>query len=347
MPARVISKSIKQPKPVKQTKTQKPKANRSVKLFEELEFISVVFDKSGTPQQQHCCFNNGRLTASNNVISAGIRTDVDLNSRPHIMHLLEAIRNCPTEFAMTQVDPGKLFVKADKFSAAIPCLPEESPGFAPDAPCAAVSDAIKAGMDIAAPFSKEDAKKVILGSVLLRQNSLISTDAVVIMEVWHGMNLPTLLLPKSFISAVLDTDKSLKELGFSNNSVTFFYDDNSWVKTQLYEEAYPNIDNILNVACNPQPLPIGFYKALVAIEPFSKSGNVYFGENCLQSHRDKGEGAVFDVPGIHFGPCFNIKQLKRIESCIKVVDFYSNNYAMFFGEANSIKVRGALMGVRA
>jgi len=341
MPARVISKSIKQPKPDKPTKTQKPKANRSVKLFEELEFISVVFEKTGTPQQQHCCFNNGRLTASNNIISAGIRTDVDLNSRPHIMHLLEAIRNCPTEFAMTQVDAGKLTVKADKFSATIPCLPEESPGFAPDAPCAAVSDAIKVGLDVVAPFSKEDAKKVILGSGFLKANTVISTDGAVILEHWHGFNLPSLIIPKACISAVLDIKKPLAKLGFSNTSVTFFFDDDSWIKGQLYNENWPDTDKILNVKSNPQPLPVGFYKALVSIEPFSKSGNVYFGENCLQSHRDKGEGAVFDVPGIHFGPCFNIKQLKRIEQHMQLVDFYSHNYAIFYGD----KTRGVLGGV--
>lgn len=340
MPPKVISEAK------HKKRTQKAKANKSVKLFEELDFISVVFESKGNPSQQHACFNNGRLTASNGIISAGIKTDVDINARPHIMQLLEAIRNCPAEFAMTQIDEGRICVKADKFTANVNCLPEELAGYAPDSPCAAISDGLKTGFDIIAPFAVEGAKKIILGAVLLRKGSMISTDSIVILEAWHGLDLPELLLPKSFISAVMDCKKSVSKLGFSDNSVTFFHEDESWFKSALHNETYPNVDAILNVQSNPVELPEGFYKALLAIEPFSK-GSVYFGDGCLQSHRDKNEGAVYEVPGVQFGPCFNIKQLRRIESCITTIDFYSYNYAIFYGKVNGANVRGAIMGVRA
>lgn len=325
---------------IKPKKTVKPKGNKSVALFEELDFISVVCNKD-IPSSQFACFNNGRLTATNNKITAGIKTDVDITARPQITQLLEAIRNCPAEFAMTQIDAGKIFVKSGKFTATIPCLPEELPGYTPDAPCAPISDALKDALEIVAPFSMEGAKKVILGSGFIKKGSVTSTDGEIILESWHGIDLPQLIIPKSFISAILESKKPLARFGFSNSSVTIFFEDNSWIRTQLHNEQWPDTDKILNVVANPIPLPEGFYKALIAIEPFSKTGNVYFGEGCLQSHRDKSEGAVYEVPGVKFGPCFSIKQLKRIEPFMSKVDFYSQNYAIFYGD----KTRGVLGGV--
>jgi hypothetical protein len=138
----------------------------------------------------------------------------------------------------------------------------------------------------------------------------------------------------------------LKAFGYSTNSCTFWFEDDSWVKTQLYEESWPDVDRILNVACKPEPLPKGFYEALLNIEPFSNGKEsekvVYFENGALQSHRDKAEGACCEVPGIQHGPAFNIKRLRRIEHCVETVDFYSHNAMYAFGP----NVRLALMGVR-
>jgi hypothetical protein len=162
-------------------------------------------------------------------------------------------------------------------------------------------------------------------------------------QAYHGINLPEMVLPKSFVAALLNVGKEVVQFGYSGTSCTIWFVDGSWVKTQLYAESWPDLNKILNVKSNPVALPEGFYKALNAIQPFSKSGNVYFENGCLRSHRDLSEGASYEVD-VMKGPCFNIKELKRVESFIDTIDFYSHNAAYFFSKDNT--VRGAVMGVR-
>jgi hypothetical protein len=178
---------------------------------------------------------------------------------------------------------------------------------------------------------------------------MVATDTAVMLEFWHGISLPTLILPKALVTVILNTDKKLKQFGYSENSCTFYYEDDSWIKTQTYAEPWPNVDVILNKPSKPEPLPVGFYDALRNIKPFSEGKDlqktVYFVDGALQSHRDKCDGAVCEVPGVRHGPAFNIKRLERIEHCVELVDFYSSSAAFFFSKCG--KIRGCLMGVSA
>jgi len=241
---------------------------------------------------------------------------------------------------------GRLSIKSGAFSCFVPCWHEGMPALEPDPASWPISDSLKIGFEMISGFTVDnDKKKIVETSLLLQANSMIATDSAVMLEFWHGIDLPTMTIPKTFVSAIMNTKKSLKAFGYSGNSCTFWFEDDSWIKTQLYEESWPDVSLILNKDCKPEPLPEGFYEALKNIEPFSEGKDtekcVYFVDGALQSHRDKIEGAVCEVPGIKHGPAFNIKRLKRIEHCIQTVDFYSHNVMYFYGAG----VRGALAGV--
>jgi len=326
---------------------KQPKKSKSKEgLIAALQFISVAQKNEGDrPYETHCILHNNTAMAFNGILTAGCKITEELNICPHTYKLIAALERTTKDISITELE-GRLSVKSGAFSAFVPCWHEGIPSLAPDPPLAAISDSLKSGFEMISGFTVDnDKKKIVECSILLQANSMIATDGACMLEFWHGIDLPVCILPKTFVSAVMNTKKALKAFGYSGNSCTFWFEDDSWIKSQLYSEEWPDISKIFK-DCNPEPLPAGFYDALRNIEPFSLGKEaekvVYFYDGQLQSHRDKSEGAICEVPGIKHGPAFNIKRLKRIEHCIQTVDFYSSNCAFFFGAG----VRGALMGVR-
>lgn len=317
-------------------------------LINALRFISVAqIDKADSPYKTHCILHNGFALAYDGMITAGCKIEETLEICPHTYRLIDALERTAKEVSITELD-GKLSIKSGAFSAFVPCWHEGMPNLAPDPAIAPISDTLKIGFDMISGFTvNNDKKKIVECSILLQENSMVATDTAVMLEFWHGISLPTIVLPKAFVTAIMNTDKTLKAFGYSGNSCTFWFEDDSWIKTQLYDEAWPDVKPILNKPCNPEPLAKGFYEALRNIEPFSEGTEVnkvvYFYEGQLQSHRNKDEGACCEVKGLRHGPAFNIKRLKRIEHCIETVDFYSSSAAFFFSKCG--KVRGCLAGV--
>jgi hypothetical protein len=133
-------------------------------------------------------------------------------------------------------------------------------------------------------------------------------------------------------------------LGFSAGSVTFWFEDGSWIRTQQYQEKWPNTDRVLNVASDPSPIPPTFYHGLDAVAPFVEDNRVYFGENLLCTHYEGNSGASYEVEGLPNGPIFNLKYLRIIEPHVKSIDFVGvEGTSFFFGD----KIRGAIMQIAA
>ena len=326
------------------------KSKTSEGLLAALNFISVaqVKAESDLPWKNHCILHNKEALAYDGILTAGCKITEELEIAPHTYKLIAALERTTKDVSITELE-GKLSVKSGPFQAHVPCWHEGMPSLTPDPPLCGITDVLRTGFDMISGFTVDnDKKKIVETSLLLQANSIVATDSAVMLEYWHGINLPTCVLPKIFVSAIMNIKKPLKAFGYSGNSCTFWFEDDSWLKTQLYEEQWPDVSLILNKECKPEPLPAGFYEALKNIEPFSEGKEaekvVFFYDDCLQSHRDKSQGAVCEVPGVKHGPAFNIKRLKRIEHCIETVDFYSHNATFFFSKDGL--TRGAIMGVR-
>jgi len=327
------------PKKVKEVDNQIQVQNNT--LFQAIDFISEIAKDKGAAQQTNCVIKDGIAVHSNGMTAMGYPIGDLPDCNPHTLNLLSALKLCNNkETSMTLLE-NKLVIRSGGFSATIECLPD-MPTIEPDPPIVPLGQAFTEALGQVSPFSAEGAKKVVLASILAKGGCVASSDSIVITQAYHGCDLPEMVLPKSFVTAILNSGKVITQFGYSGNSCTIWFADNSYIRAQLYAESWPDIDKILNVPSKPQPLPEGFFKAVSAIQPFSKSGNVYFEDGCLRSHRDLSEGASFECVGIQKGPCFNIKELKRVESFMKTVDFYSHNCAYGFG--NNIRV--AVMGVR-
>lgn len=323
-------------------KTDAP--NPAASLLAALKFIAVAQKKSGTVQQQFSVISGNWAAASNGVLTVATKVEEDLSACPHTYQLIDALSKVGEELAITQLSPTSLAVVSGAFRALIPCVGFGDVGITgPDERCAVIDDRIKAAFEAVLPLATDGAQHAHLAAVLLQSGSAVATNGHVLAEYWHGIDLPPMLIPKASAVAILKAGKALTGFGYSGPSATFWFEDDSFIKTQLFAEQFPNYQPLFNCeGLNPWPVPDEFYKAVRSIESFSRSGVVYFENGMLASNEQETEASTYKIEGLPEGMGFNAKYLLMVESSFKNVHFdEQSNKAFFFGE----NVRGVLMGI--
>lgn len=293
-------------------------------LLEAISFLSCITKDIGSPFETHIFLHDKVCTAYNGTLSAGILIEEEIVAAPHNSILRNALSKCGEGYTLS-IDGTKITVKSGKFKAVVPCI---DPGILyspfPDPVVAIIDDRLKTALACIEIIKPEpNAEKVHLLTFLLNGASVISTDGKLIIECWHGIDLPTIAIPKIIIPVILAHSKKLTQFGFSETSVTFYFEDKSWIKSQLYPQEYPTdtVMNVLNKNSNPSPISVDFYKGLEAVASFSENGSVYFERDKICSHKVEEQGATYDVPGLPKGPIYTAKYLSMIKQFAEKIDF--------------------------
>ncbi len=329
-------------KRARRSKRGEPSAAAS--LINALKFISVTQKKAGSVGQQHCMISGHWAAASNGILTAASPVEEDLTACPHTLQFAEALLKCGEELNITQLSANTLSVKSGAFKALIPCVDFAELNISgPDERVASIDDRIKQAFEAVSMLATDGAQQAHFAGVLLQAGTAVATNGAALLEYWHGLDLPPgLLIPKASAVAIAKAGKPLEGFGFSPSSATFYFEDGSFIKTQLFSERYPNYQPIFPTDCNPWPLPEGFFTAVHAIENFSRNGVVYLDENVVSSHEHETEASTYQIEGLPHGMAFNSKYLTMLEHAFNKAEFRKEeNRVIFFGE----NMRGALMGV--
>lgn len=325
---------------------KRPKVKSSSALLQSLKIINTILSDEGRPQETHVRLQDNWAVAHNGVLGIGEKIAEDLYACPNAHTLEAALAKCGESLSITQLEQ-KLSITSGKFRALVPCLPPENmPRSFPDAPCARVNDSLKASIAAVAPLALEGEDSVVTASLLIHGGTVTATDRRVIIQSWHGLDLPpNLALPKAIIQPLIKNPKALAQFGYSKSSCTFFFEDESYIMSQFYADKWPDVGPILDKKSNQWKLPEDFYEGVKALEPFSEDGFIYFDTNKMLSHPDESVGASYEIYGLPKGPSFNIKQLKMIQPFMKTVDFmaqgqHGSNMLLFFGD----NIRGGIAG---
>jgi hypothetical protein len=340
-------------KPKNPRKARKAKSLQASKLSEALNFIGCASNQAGSmPFQAHARMAGNWIVATDGALCAGHPIEEDMALCPHTGKLVAALNKAGTQLSMTARENGTLLIAGDRLKAIVPCIPgEDIPAVFPDPNVAAISDTIKEGFAKLEPLMKLEADRIVEISLLLRNNSMFSCNGSVIFEYWHGIDLPPwgMALPKPFVQAVAKQSKKLTGFGFSERSVTMYFEDGAWIKTQLYDASqFPDLDALFDFTAYPADVPGGFFEGVRAIESFSEDGAIHFHEGKLKTTYDKyrGEedgpvyGASFEVPGLQAGHSFSANLLRLIEPVCTSLDYTTiDDRAVFGGDM----LRGVIM----
>ena len=315
-------------------------------FLEALRFVNLVLHDKGAPIETHMRLQNKTVVGFNGIIGAGSLIQEDIYAAPNAKLIIEALSKCGQNLSITQLDNGRISIKSDKFKAIVPCIdPNSIPVMLPDTPIASINNELKKAIEAVGVLATEDAQRIVAASILIRQNSCLATNGSIIFEAWHGIDLPTLAIPKAFVQPIVKTQKQLKSFGFSASTATFWFEDKSWIRSQLFKEEWPQVDHLLNRPAKFFDIPKDFWEGLDAIAPFSNDGLVYFDDGLIKTN-DDGQGASYEVSGVPKGPIYNIKNLMTIRQHAKQIDFVSQGISQdttmlcFVGD----KIRGAMLG---
>lgn len=321
---------------------KKDKTNEVSGLIAALKFISLAQRKEGTVYQRHCYIADRCIVASDGILSIGCKIEEEIKCCPATLTLLSTLQKCKDGLEIKEVTESRLELKSGAFRSIVPCVSAQEiiNPINPDPGIGQIGPSLAKAFEVLGPLSTDSAQDVAYASILLRSGSALATNGHVAFEFWHGYNLPTVAIPKAAVEAVAGCGKTLCGFGYNEGrSITFFFDDDSWIKTQLFTDEWPDVDSILNRQSNAWPVPKGFFQGVDTLAPFSDA--VFFGENDLHSHPNGTEGATFTVEGIAPGQIFANKYLKMIESLATRIDFTTyQNMLYFFGE----NIRGLILG---
>lgn len=320
---------------------KKEQSAETIALIKALEFCATAQKDQGLPYQSHIILRSKTAQAYDGVLTTGIGIEfADVNTAAHTVQLLAALKKCKAEHSITQLDNGQLVVRSGAFRAIVQAMnPDDlqSNALWPDNPIAPIDDRLKAGFQALSPLVQESAPHVVTTTLMLQANTMMATDRVLFAEYWHGIDLPPgLVLPKAFLTAVLKCDKKLTQFGYSENSVTFWFEDYSWIKTQRHSEPWPDTSHIFNFIPTVEDIPKKLREAVESVAPFSQEGAVYLNQGEVASHLDNATGATFDCDKLPGGQIFTIKRLLACLDFANKVDWNTSRLGSYF-QGDSIR----------
>lgn len=292
--------------------------------------------------ERHSLIANNWIMASNGVITAGHKIETELVASPNTQLLHAALIHAGNKLAITQAANGELMVKSNQFNSTIPVAAQGSLQVSmPDPPQIQIGTTIKDGFDIVAPIAKESAQTVESATIKLQSGSMFATNRNVIIEFWHGWQIPVFIIPRKSVDAFRKSEHEMTAIGFSANSLTIWYGDTAWIKTQVINEEWPDMSKILDqFQYTFVPVPAGLKMAIEAVLPHSPDEMVHFDAGHVYSHErnEMLSGAVVpcnDVtrPGAVIG-----KNMLYVLEHATHWDPIPSNAIMFMG----INLRGAI-----
>jgi hypothetical protein len=318
-------------------------------MLDSLRFVQgAVARKDFVNALTHFEIKGGFVKGFNGAMTLCAPIDLDLEVTPKASTFTRAILTCKDAISITQTNAGRLSIKSGKFRALVDCTDEYFPVTIPEGdeiafPTGGVLKVLKA----LEPFIAKDASRPWACGILLMDHSAYATNNSVLIEHWLGYKFPIPLnIPKDAIAEMLRIGEEPSRMQCTENSVTFFYSNNRWLKTQLYSIKWPDLGKVLNEPTTQLvPVTEGLWEALESLYPFvDKLRRIYVRDGWLSTDRNDDNGALVELPGLVGSGIYNVDFLLELKGIAEQIDFFwrDGKGIYFFGD----HVRGAMMGQR-
>lgn len=316
-------------------------------MLDALKFVQgAVGKKEFVPAITHFAIKDGRIHAYNGTLTLSSPIPCNLDCNPKAIPMVKAISNCQDTITLNLTDKGRLSIRSGSFRAAIECTTEEHPYSEPEGEYSEIDGkALLHAFEVVKPFISTDASRPWSMGVLYRGNSIYATNNVCLIEYWIGHGPARAInIPAQTVLEMLRLKKVPIGTRIGETTITFYYDDDRWLTSQLYSTEWPDLDSILNVASNPCEINEELFEAIDNLKPFvGKLGQLFLQNNLAHTHEDIEEGATFVFDWSHGESVWSIEMLQLLKGVATKADF--NSYpkpCLFFGD----NLRGAIIGMK-
>lgn len=315
-------------------------------MLEAIQFVKgAVASKDLAPVLVHFRISNRTIRGYNGMMGLCCPIDLDLEVTPKAVEFFRAVQACKEAVQMHVTPSKRLAIKSGKFKAFIDCIEEEYPEVVPEGQYVQLNGNLLDVLRILNPFIAEDASRPWARGILFRGQSAFATNNVTLLEYWLGYNFPGIInIPKKAVSELLRIGEEPVSMQVAENSVTFHYSENRWLRTQTYPTEWPDLGRILNMPSKAVPPPDNLWESIADLVPFVDDlGRIFLTKGGISTAEAEGVGAAVDIPGLPDTGCFNHKQLTLIGEVATHIDFTGYpGPCHFFGK----NIRGATVGMR-
>jgi len=220
-------------------------------LLDAIEFCVLANNASpDIAYTSYCCLSaeTGTVYMSDGIVSCGCLCHVEITTSIEVKKLLKALKAAKSGYTFTILDNSSIALKSGRLKAVIPTIDYIADKLYPDPILHSenVETFIRA-LTVASAVTKDKASHIVNASVLVYNTSCYGTDTQLLIEYWHGIPISTeLTIPKTFIAALSKIKKLPVGIGYSKKSLTVWFNDRSWIRTQLYENSWP-VENVLDL----------------------------------------------------------------------------------------------------
>lgn len=328
------------------TRGRKPKSQaKTDSLLAALRFIALAQSNEGTILQRHCVLHSGWLAATDNVMTLACKVTDDLTACPQTKRLIAALERCGAGVTITQENADRLRVVSAGLRVSVPCVELSSMALSWADPVGGpLTPAFIDGLRAIGHITSETGQDLATGSILCEGGMLKAVNnRQVLVEYWHGEDSPPYwVLPAATVDALIKIDKKLVGLGFSGNSATFHYEDESWLKTQLYNDKWPQTENVWKDSdlTGSVPVPETFFAAVNTLSGLTDAGFVMMQEGKLVTTNKLTDASEMDVIGLPAGPTLKIKNLLMVAKLAKTMHIVSDSSRViyFYGDKTRMAI---------
>jgi len=321
-------------------------------MLKALKFVKgAVAKKDYQPALTHFRIANGRVIGFNGTIALSSPIDLDIEATPKALPFVKAIELCASTTVAIHMTPvGRLALKAGGFKVFIDCSDEGDllDSIVPQGEDVPIDSGFLAAIKRLLPYTSNDASRLWAMGVLLRGQSAYATNNIVLLEYWIGSPMPDINLPASAILELNRINEQPIKVRLSENSVTFFFQGDRWLRSQLLSVDWPDISALLDKAfegADLQPIPPMLFGAVEMLAPFvDLEGRIYFRDNilCTGPEPEGGVGASMAMEGLPAYGAYHHKHIASLNGCATDIDFTRHpNPCPFIGE----KLRGVFLGM--
>lgn len=320
-------------------------------MLNDLKFVAgAIARKDFVPALQYFKIEDGRIYAYNGSMAISTPTDLDVKLMPKAIPLVKAIEKIPDDTAVTLnlTDAGRLSVKAGRFRCYIECHADEQafPNLSPQGEYIALPGGILPVLRVMSPFMGIDASRPWALGILFDGQSAFATNNIVLIQHWLPHAMPgRFTIPSDAIKELLRVGREPVGMTLGKASVTFHYENSSWIRTQLSDGEWPDLTRVLDRPHQATAFPDGFFDAVDRLKAFTdKSNHLHIRGGTLATSAHEGDGAAVDLDDFGGQGKFFLTEVAKLSGVASKIDWtHFPDPCLFFGD----KLRGAMIGMRA
>jgi len=317
-------------------------------MIDILKFIKgAVGSKDFIPSLKHVKIQQGRITAYNGEVALSSPIPIDLECMPQAIPLIKTIGLCEDIVSLKLNRSGHLNLKSGKLTANINCLPmEQGLRIEPEGEVLPIrGEKLLKCLKMIYPFVGSDASRLWSNSVLISKQSAFATNNICLVEYWLGEMFPIeVSLPGDTVNEIIRINEPPISVQMCETNMTFHYEGDRWLRTQLKAQGWPDVRKFLAVESNQKEIPEDLFKGLETIKPFTDDLNrVFISKNQISTARDTETGVSFDVDMLECEGLFSLDMLLLLKNRASSIDLTTWPKPCAFCGDN---MRGIIIGMR-